>query len=53
MDDILVNFDPQRAERAARSIVQLAARHQVIFFTCHPRIAELLDPDAVVTQRLS
>jgi uncharacterized protein YhaN len=53
MDDILVNFDPKRAERAARAIGQLASRHQVLFFTCHPRIAELLDPDGVVTHRLS
>ncbi len=36
MDDILVNFDPGRAERAARSIEELATRHQVLYFTCHP-----------------
>ncbi|MGH2511256.1 MAG: AAA family ATPase [Candidatus Limnocylindrales bacterium] len=36
MDDILVNFDPDRAERAARSIEDLARRHQVLYFTCHP-----------------
>jgi len=36
MDDILVNFDPTRAERAARSIEDLATRHQVLYFTCHP-----------------
>ena len=36
MDDILVNFDPARAERAARSIEDLARRHQVLYFTCHP-----------------
>jgi uncharacterized protein YhaN len=36
MDDILVNFDPLRAERAARSIEDLATRHQVLYFTCHP-----------------
>ncbi len=35
MDDILVNFDPVRAERAARSIEDLATRHQVLYFTCH------------------
>jgi uncharacterized protein YhaN len=31
-----VNFDPVRAERAARSIEDLATRHQVLYFTCHP-----------------
>jgi uncharacterized protein YhaN len=36
MDDILVNFDPNRAARAARSIEDLASRHQVLYFTCHP-----------------
>jgi uncharacterized protein YhaN len=36
MDDILVNFDDDRAERAARSIEELAKGCQVIYFTCHP-----------------
>ena len=35
MDDILVNFDPERAERAARSIEEIAETCQVIYFTCH------------------
>jgi len=45
MDDILVNFDADRAARAAAAIRDLAERHQVLYFTCHPRTAELLDPD--------
>jgi uncharacterized protein YhaN len=44
MDDILVNFDPDRAARAASAIRDLAGRHQVLFFTCHRWAAELLDP---------
>jgi uncharacterized protein YhaN len=44
MDDILVNFDPERAERAAEALHALAERHQVLFFTCHPRTADLVDP---------
>ncbi len=36
MDDILVNFDDDRAARAARSIEELAKGCQVIYFTCHP-----------------
>ena len=44
MDDILVNFDPDRAARAASAIRDLARRHQVLFFTCHQMTAELLDP---------
>jgi uncharacterized protein YhaN len=42
MDDILVNFDPERAEEAARAIAELADENQVIVFTCHPRTADLL-----------
>jgi uncharacterized protein YhaN len=44
MDDILVNFDAERAARAASAIRSLAERHQVLYFTCHPWTAELLDP---------
>ncbi|MCL2123261.1 MAG: hypothetical protein FWH34_04140, partial [Desulfovibrionaceae bacterium] len=54
MDDILVNFDPTRASRAAQALVPLVRGlppqdgqdaippHQVLFFTCHPHLAELL-----------
>ena len=42
MDDILVNFDPERAEEAARAIAELADENQVIVFTCHPPTADLL-----------
>ncbi|MEO8245834.1 MAG: AAA family ATPase [Chloroflexota bacterium] len=44
MDDILVNFDAERAGRAASAIRSLAERHQVLYFTCHPWTAALLDP---------
>jgi uncharacterized protein YhaN len=49
MDDVLANFSPERAERAARAIADLARRRQVVFFTCHPATADLLcamDPEA-------
>jgi uncharacterized protein YhaN len=36
MDDILVNFDPHRAQAAAGAIAELSRTHQVLFFTCHP-----------------
>ena len=52
MDDILVNFDADRAGRAASSIRDLAARHQVLYFTCHRWTAELLDPDGARTLTL-
>jgi uncharacterized protein YhaN len=53
MDDILVNFDADRAARAASAIRDLAERHQVLYFTCHPWTAELLDPGGARTLTLS
>ena len=53
MDDILVNFDADRASRAAGAIRDLATRHQVIYFTCHAWSAELLDPEATRTVALA
>ncbi|HEX2767194.1 MAG TPA: AAA family ATPase [Candidatus Limnocylindria bacterium] len=52
MDDILVNFDAQRAARAASAIRSLAERHQVLYFTCHPWTAKLLDADGTRTVTL-
>ena len=46
MDDILVNFDPERASEAARAIAELANENQVIVFTCHPSTADLLTAHA-------
>ena len=42
MDDILVNFSPDRLAPAAAAIADLASRRQVVFFTCHPAMARLL-----------
>lgn len=48
MDDILVNFDPTRAAQTARALLALAQgsgqnpAHQILFFTCHPHMADLL-----------
>lgn len=36
MDDILVNFDPERAGNTIDTIAELSETHQVLFFTCHP-----------------
>ena len=40
MDDVIVNFDPERRIGAVVAIGELAALRQVIFFTCHPETAE-------------
>ena len=47
MDDILVNFDPERAALTAESIRELAKTHQVLYFTCHKEVP--LVPDQELT----
>ncbi|HLI44669.1 MAG TPA: AAA family ATPase [Acidimicrobiales bacterium] len=47
LDDVLVNFDPRRSAAMAGVIAEVAARHQVIAFTCHPHAADLLRQAAV------
>jgi len=42
MDDVLVNFDPGRARGIARQLARFAERHQVLLFTCHPAICDLV-----------
>lgn len=39
-DDILVNFDAQRRRGAARALVELSKKRQVILLTCHEEIVE-------------
>ena len=38
IDDIFVNFDPNRAKATIKVIGMLAATHQVLVFTCHPHV---------------
>ncbi len=40
MDEILVNFDPDRMAAMARELHEVARDHQVLLFTCHPFVAE-------------
>ncbi len=42
VDDILVNFDPQRARAAISTMWGLAQKNQVLFFTCHPGTVSLI-----------
>ena len=41
VDEVLVNFDPERAKLAAESFAALSETNQVLVFTCHPGTAEL------------
>ena len=46
VDEVLVNFDPARAEQAAQAFHQLAETHQVLVFTCHPETVERFETAA-------
>ncbi|MEG0147680.1 MAG: sugar ABC transporter ATP-binding protein, partial [Raoultibacter sp.] len=41
-DDILVNFDADRRVGAARALRELSKQRQVILFTCHEEIVNLM-----------
>lgn len=40
-DDLLVNFDDERARAALRALAELSAKTQVLFFTHHQHLVEL------------
>ena len=41
VDEVLVNFDPERARLAAEAFATLAETNQVLVFTCHPQTVDL------------
>ncbi len=44
LDDVIVNFDQQRAEAAVETLQELTTRgHQILFFTCHTHLAQLFE----------
>jgi len=56
MDDVMVNFDPERARAIGAALCSFAGSHQILVFTCHPATAQLfrdLDPSCglVVMER--
>ena len=40
MDEVLVNWDPERRSRVLDLLEQVAPTRQIFLFTCHPHIAE-------------
>ncbi len=52
MDDVLVNFDPQRARLTARVLAEFAQESQVLLFTCHPETAALFASEAPEHRRI-
>ena len=43
LDEILVNFDPERATAACRVIMDLSEHFQILFLTCHPETIAIFD----------
>ena len=41
VDEVLVNFDPDRAFRAAVAFTELSDTNQVLVFTCHPTVVKM------------
>ncbi|EHQ36018.1 AAA family ATPase [Methanoplanus limicola] len=41
-DDILVNFDPERKRNCCDAILELSKTNQILFFTCHPDIVQIM-----------
>ena len=41
VDDILVNFDPERTRATLKVLARLSRRHQVIAFSCHPYLRDM------------
>ena len=46
VDEVLVNFDPERAKLAAESFAALSETNQVLVFTCHPDTARMFEEAA-------
>jgi uncharacterized protein YhaN len=40
LDELFVNWDPQRAGRGLSTLRTIGERRQVLLFTCHPEFAE-------------
>jgi len=52
LDDILVNFDPERVTRTLTALGPLAKRHQIIAFTCHPSQREAFEESGAAVHEL-
>jgi uncharacterized protein YhaN len=42
LDDVLVNFDPERARAVAAELAESSRSHQIVLFTCHPHLAAMV-----------
>jgi uncharacterized protein YhaN len=46
MDDVLVNLDPERSHALAGLLGEVARTSQILYFTCHPQMVDLLQREA-------
>jgi uncharacterized protein YhaN len=46
VDEVLVNFDPDRAKRSCSAFANLSETNQVIVFTCHPELVDLFKTES-------
>ena len=51
-DEVLVNSDPERAQKLAQILTEFAGNRQVLLFTCRPETSEYFDPAAVTSLEL-
>lgn len=42
-DDVFVNFDDDRSQRGIETLLEFSKENQVLFFTCHKRIVDILE----------
>jgi len=42
-DDVFVNFDPARTRNTLQAVRDLAETHQVLLFTCHPHLVNIVE----------
>ncbi len=43
LDEVLVNWDPERRDAGLDLVATMAEQRQIFFFTCHPAMAERLE----------
>lgn len=46
VDEVLVNFDPNRAKRTAEILHEFGENRQILIFTCHPTTTKYFDSSA-------
>jgi uncharacterized protein YhaN len=52
MDDVLVNFDPERAKAMAKVLEDYSEKRQILLFTCHPGTIDIFKEAAPKTNEI-